>query len=123
MPSLGLFAFASGSSVSFVDSRSLQLVSTIPLPPPPGALSPSSLTSAGSLSLSPAICSPPSPPPPTFSSPFPTATTASPSHIAGIRLDVATYNSLIAGVARQLMLDPVFYLFDEMLDWPRKMKR
>ncbi|ESQ29854.1 hypothetical protein EUTSA_v10011188mg [Eutrema salsugineum] len=36
----GLFAFASGSSVSVVDSRSLQLVSTIPLPPPPGALSP-----------------------------------------------------------------------------------
>ncbi|CAG7878529.1 unnamed protein product [Brassica rapa] len=36
----GLLAFASGSSVSVVDSRSLQLVSTIPLPPPPGALSP-----------------------------------------------------------------------------------
>ncbi|XP_023633629.1 WD repeat-containing protein 11 isoform X2 [Capsella rubella] len=36
----GLFAFASGSSVSVIDSRSLQLVSTIPLPPPPGALSP-----------------------------------------------------------------------------------
>ncbi|XP_010496533.1 PREDICTED: WD repeat-containing protein 11-like [Camelina sativa] len=36
----GLFAFSSGSSVSVVDSRSLQLVSTIPLPPPPGALSP-----------------------------------------------------------------------------------
>ncbi|XP_010412480.1 PREDICTED: WD repeat-containing protein 11-like [Camelina sativa] len=36
----GLFAFSSGSSVSVVDSRSLQLISTIPLPPPPGALSP-----------------------------------------------------------------------------------
>ncbi|CAA7029938.1 unnamed protein product [Microthlaspi erraticum] len=78
---------------------------------------------AGSLSLSPAICSPPSPPPPTFSSPLPTTTTVSPSHIAGIRPDVATYNSLIAGVARRLMLDPVFYLFDEMLEWSRNMKR
>ncbi|XP_010535861.1 PREDICTED: WD repeat-containing protein 11 [Tarenaya hassleriana] len=36
----GLLAFASGSSVSVVDSRSLQLVSTVPLPPPPSALSP-----------------------------------------------------------------------------------
>ncbi|XVF34628.1 hypothetical protein REPUB_Repub18cG0075300 [Reevesia pubescens] len=30
----GLLAFASGSSVSVIDSRSLQLVTTIPLPPP-----------------------------------------------------------------------------------------
>ncbi|CAN8287938.1 unnamed protein product [Cochlearia groenlandica] len=38
----GLLALASGSSVSVVDSRSLQLVSTIPLPPPSngGSLSP-----------------------------------------------------------------------------------
>ncbi|KAE8687454.1 WD repeat-containing protein 11-like isoform X2 [Hibiscus syriacus] len=36
----GLLAFASGSSVSVVDSRSLQLVATIPLPPPSSSLSP-----------------------------------------------------------------------------------
>ncbi|TYI72201.1 hypothetical protein E1A91_D07G044100v1 [Gossypium mustelinum] len=36
----GLLAFASGSSVSVVDSRSLQLVATIPLPPSSSSLSP-----------------------------------------------------------------------------------
>ncbi|XP_050214710.1 uncharacterized protein LOC126665824 isoform X3 [Mercurialis annua] len=37
----GLLAFPSGSSISVVDSRSLQLISTIPLPPPPNnSLSP-----------------------------------------------------------------------------------
>ncbi|KAE8654512.1 WD repeat-containing protein 11-like isoform X2 [Hibiscus syriacus] len=36
----GLLAFASGSSVSVVDSRSLQLVATIPLPPPSSSLAP-----------------------------------------------------------------------------------
>ncbi|KAH9761735.1 transducin family protein / WD-40 repeat family protein [Citrus sinensis] len=43
----GLLAFASGSSISILDSRSLQLISTIPIPPP---------TSAGSVaSLSPFV--------------------------------------------------------------------
>ncbi|MBA0604278.1 hypothetical protein Godav_016950 [Gossypium davidsonii] len=36
----GLLAFASGSSVSVVDSRSLQLVASIPLPPSSSSLSP-----------------------------------------------------------------------------------
>ncbi|KAK8660896.1 hypothetical protein V6N13_051803 [Hibiscus sabdariffa] len=40
----GLLAFASGSSVSAVDSRSLQLVATIPLPPPSASNSSSSLS-------------------------------------------------------------------------------
>ncbi|PKI79594.1 hypothetical protein CRG98_000069 [Punica granatum] len=35
LSSSGLLAFASGSSVSVVDSRSLQHISTLPLPPPP----------------------------------------------------------------------------------------
>ncbi|KAJ4839223.1 hypothetical protein Tsubulata_007753 [Turnera subulata] len=40
--SSGLLAFATGSSIAIVDSRSLQLISTIPLPPPPS--SPNSLS-------------------------------------------------------------------------------
>uniref|UniRef100_A0A2P2K3Z9 WD repeat-containing protein 11 n=1 Tax=Rhizophora mucronata TaxID=61149 RepID=A0A2P2K3Z9_RHIMU len=44
LSSSGLLAFPSGSSVSVLDSRSLQLVSTLPLPPPP------SLSSSPSLS-------------------------------------------------------------------------
>ncbi|KAJ4708234.1 WD repeat-containing protein 11 [Melia azedarach] len=40
----GLLAFASGSSISIVDSRSLQLISTIPLPPPTSANSAASLS-------------------------------------------------------------------------------
>ncbi|XP_021634010.1 WD repeat-containing protein 11 isoform X3 [Manihot esculenta] len=50
LSSSGLLAFPSGSSISVVDSRSLQLISTIPLPPP----SPSSNSSS---SLSPFITS------------------------------------------------------------------
>ncbi|XP_038696961.1 WD repeat-containing protein 11 isoform X2 [Tripterygium wilfordii] len=42
--SSGLLAFASGSSVAVVDSRTLQLISTIPLPPPPSASSSPSLS-------------------------------------------------------------------------------
>ncbi|GLT26225.1 hypothetical protein SLA2020_013070 [Shorea laevis] len=38
----GLLAFPSGSSVSVIDSRSLQLIATIPLPPPPSSNSSSS---------------------------------------------------------------------------------
>ncbi|XWS70717.1 hypothetical protein CRYUN_Cryun03dG0071500 [Craigia yunnanensis] len=52
----GLLAFASGSSVSVVDSRSLQLVTTIPLPPPSSCLS-SSSPSNSSFSLSPFVTS------------------------------------------------------------------
>ncbi|WCJ30032.1 Transducin family protein / WD-40 repeat family protein [Euphorbia peplus] len=48
----GLLAFASGSSISVVDSRTLQLISTVPLPPPP----PSSSSSTSS-SLSPFVTS------------------------------------------------------------------
>ncbi|XVE54449.1 hypothetical protein DITRI_Ditri03aG0082400 [Diplodiscus trichospermus] len=52
----GLLAFASGASVSVIDSRSLQLVTTIPLAPPsstPSASSPSN----SSTSLSPFVTS------------------------------------------------------------------
>ncbi|XWS27030.1 hypothetical protein CRYUN_Cryun26dG0080800 [Craigia yunnanensis] len=52
----GLLAFASGSSVSIIDSRSLQLVTTIPLPPPSSSLSGSS-PSNSSTSLSPFVTS------------------------------------------------------------------
>ncbi|KAF2310631.1 hypothetical protein GH714_015713 [Hevea brasiliensis] len=51
LSSSGLLAFPSGSSISVVDSRSLQLISTIPLPPP------SSPSSNSSSSLSPFITS------------------------------------------------------------------
>ncbi|KAA8523002.1 hypothetical protein F0562_009425 [Nyssa sinensis] len=44
----GLLAYASGSSVAVLDSRSMQLVSVIPLPPP--STSSSTTTSAASLS-------------------------------------------------------------------------
>ncbi|KAL4301978.1 hypothetical protein GQ457_10G003860 [Hibiscus cannabinus] len=50
LSSSGLLAFASGSSVSVVDSRSLQLLATIPLPPP-------SSSSSSSSSLSPFVTS------------------------------------------------------------------
>ncbi|XP_022729345.1 WD repeat-containing protein 11-like [Durio zibethinus] len=52
----GLLAFASGSSVSVIDSRSFQLVATIPLPPPSVSLSGSS-PSISSSSLSPFVTS------------------------------------------------------------------
>ncbi|XVE71478.1 hypothetical protein DITRI_Ditri10aG0153500 [Diplodiscus trichospermus] len=52
----GLLAFASGSSVSVVDSQSLQLVTTIPLPPPSSSLSGSSPSNSSS-SLSPFVTS------------------------------------------------------------------
>ncbi|XP_030473657.1 uncharacterized protein LOC115691215 [Syzygium oleosum] len=48
----GLLAFPSGSSVTVVDSRSLQLITTVPLPPPP----PSS-AAASAASLSPFVTS------------------------------------------------------------------
>ncbi|KAL2929681.1 WD repeat-containing protein 11 [Bienertia sinuspersici] len=47
MTSSGLLAFASGSSVSLLDSRSMQLLSVLPLPPPPST---SSFTTSHSLS-------------------------------------------------------------------------
>ncbi|KAK6248375.1 hypothetical protein QUC31_019940 [Theobroma cacao] len=52
----GLLAFACGSSVCVIDSRSLQLVTTIPLPPPSATLSGSS-SSNSSTSLSPFVTS------------------------------------------------------------------
>ncbi|XVE98354.1 hypothetical protein REPUB_Repub03eG0099200 [Reevesia pubescens] len=52
----GLLAFASGSSVSVIDSRSLQLLSTIPLPPPSSS-SLSGSPSNSSSSLSPFVTS------------------------------------------------------------------
>ncbi|OMO81166.1 hypothetical protein CCACVL1_12565 [Corchorus capsularis] len=50
----GLLAFATGSSVSVIDSRSLQLITTIPLPPPSSS---SSSPSNPSSSLSPFVTS------------------------------------------------------------------
>ncbi|KAK4764333.1 hypothetical protein SAY87_013771 [Trapa incisa] len=46
----GLLAFASGASISVIDSRSLQHIGTIPLPPPPPGSSSSSASSSTSLS-------------------------------------------------------------------------
>ncbi|XP_047338175.1 WD repeat-containing protein 11-like [Impatiens glandulifera] len=51
----GLLAYATGSSVAVVDSRSMQLVSVVPLPPP--SSSSSSTTSSSSTSLSPFVTS------------------------------------------------------------------
>ncbi|OMO57761.1 hypothetical protein COLO4_35123 [Corchorus olitorius] len=53
----GLLAFATGSSVSVIDSRSLQLITTIPLPPPPSSSLSSSSPSNPSSSLSPFVTS------------------------------------------------------------------
>ncbi|OWM65934.1 hypothetical protein CDL15_Pgr015359 [Punica granatum] len=50
LSSSGLLAFASGSSVSVVDSRSLQHISTLPLPPPPNGSSSSASSPSSSLS-------------------------------------------------------------------------
>ncbi|KAL5547799.1 hypothetical protein UlMin_003030 [Ulmus minor] len=52
LSSSGLLAFAAGSSISVVDSRSMQLVSTVPMPPPTSAANASS-----SSSLSPFVTS------------------------------------------------------------------
>ncbi|XP_010687946.2 uncharacterized protein LOC104902003 [Beta vulgaris subsp. vulgaris] len=48
--SSGLLAFASGSSISLIDTRSMQLISVIPLPPPSISLSYSSSSSSPPLS-------------------------------------------------------------------------
>ncbi|CAI8610342.1 unnamed protein product [Vicia faba] len=40
LSSHGLLAFPSGSSISIVDTRSMQLVSSFPIPPPPSAAAP-----------------------------------------------------------------------------------
>ncbi|KAM7264526.1 hypothetical protein ACFE04_002209 [Oxalis oulophora] len=50
----GLLAFASGSSVTVIDSRSLQIITTVPLPPPSSA---TTTAAASSASLSPFVTS------------------------------------------------------------------
>ncbi|KAM7267760.1 hypothetical protein ACFE04_009926 [Oxalis oulophora] len=55
----GLLAFASGSSITILESRSLQIITTIPLPPPPSSSVTSTTASAAtsSASLSPFVTS------------------------------------------------------------------
>ncbi|PON63192.1 Guanine nucleotide-binding protein, beta subunit [Parasponia andersonii] len=65
LSSSGLIAFAAGSSISVVDSRSMQLVATVPMPPPTSSAassfsamaSNSSSSSSSSSSLSPFVTS------------------------------------------------------------------
>lgn len=53
--STGLLAYAAGSSVAIVDSRSMQLVSVLPIPPPSAGTANSTTTSSSSSLLSPFV--------------------------------------------------------------------